>query len=71
MSERELVIYVHTHIYWLCASFCEILRLPLYDKCQNLFSLWDLENYSVEHKQCLSNFSERGWGINILRNSRY
>ena len=40
---------------------------------KNLFYEWDLENYSVEHKQCLSNCAEisRGTkisgGTNILR----
>ena len=57
--------------------FLENYRLSLAHKCQNLFHVWDLENQSVEHKQCLSNCAEiaRGTKIsgatNILRTSGY
>ena len=30
----------------------ENYRLSLDHKCQNLFYVWDLEKYSVQHKYC-------------------
>ena len=55
----------------------ENYRLLLTHKRQNIFHVWNLEKYSVEHKECRSNCAEISGGTkisgetNILRTSRY
>ena len=54
----------------------ENYRLLLTHKRQNIFHVWNLEKYSVEHKECRSNCAEISGGTkisgetNILRTSR-
>ena len=58
-------------------AFLRNYRLSKDHKCQNLFYGWDVEKYSVQHKECLSNCEEisRGTqisgGTNFLRALRY
>ena len=42
-------------------------RLSLDHKCEKLFYIWDLEKYSVEHKECVSNCVEISRGTKISR----
>ena len=51
--------------------------MSLDHKWKNIFYVWELEKYSVEHKECLSNYAEVSTGskisarTNILRTLRY
>ena len=75
--EGTNILKSYTYIFVLCKFFWKITDCNWMINVKNLFYVWDLENYSVEHKQCLSNCAEisRGTKIsgrtNILRTSGY
>ena len=78
ISKRELIFEDLTHIY---ISFVQVFlgnyRLSLDHKWKNLHYAWQLEKYSVEHKESFSNCAETSretkisGGTNILRTSGY
>ena len=72
ISERKLIFSTILSIHvGSTLAFVELYRLP--DKSQYRSWVWDLENWSVEHKQCLSSFRRTNvWrGTSILSTSRY